>query len=170
MQGARKSPADLRRERRLRHKRPTHHLIAAPLWASYEANLGTLLRTCDATGSCLAVRKGRSSHAAIEHGNTLIRQPCIHTPTSPETWLQQQREAGNWILGVELADDATPLARLEPADRPTTIVLGHEHWGVPDEARPYLDEVVEIPMIGTGSSLNLAVAGSLVLYRLAGLS
>jgi len=28
---------------------------------------------------------------------------------------------------------------------------------------------VEIPIIGTGASLNVAVAGSLVLYRLAGL-
>jgi tRNA (guanosine-2'-O-)-methyltransferase len=27
---------------------------------------------------------------------------------------------------------------------------------------------VEIPVIGTGASLNVAVAGSLVLYRLAG--
>jgi hypothetical protein len=32
------------------------------------------------------------------------------------------------------------------------------------------DDCVEIPMIGRGASLNVAVAGSLVLYRLAGLS
>ena len=32
-----------------------------------------------------------------------------------------------------------------------------------------LDRVVEIPMVGTGHSLNVAVAGSLVLYKLAGL-
>jgi len=31
-----------------------------------------------------------------------------------------------------------------------------------------LDVAVEIPMIGTGDSLNVAVAGSLVLYKLAG--
>jgi tRNA G18 (ribose-2'-O)-methylase SpoU len=29
-------------------------------------------------------------------------------------------------------------------------------------------DVVEIPMIGTGASLNVAVAGSLVLYKIAG--
>jgi tRNA (guanosine-2'-O-)-methyltransferase len=50
------------------------------------------------------------------------------------------------------------------------LLLGHEHHGVPDEAWPLLDEVIEIPMLGTGSSLNVAVAGSLALYRLAGLS
>jgi len=32
------------------------------------------------------------------------------------------------------------------------------------------DLCVEIPMVGTGASLNVAVAGSLVLYRLAGLA
>jgi hypothetical protein len=40
--------------------------------------------------------------------------------------------------------------------------------GMPAEALDLLDAAVEIPMIGTGASLNVAVAGSLVLYRLAG--
>jgi hypothetical protein len=31
-----------------------------------------------------------------------------------------------------------------------------------------IDVAVETPLIGTGASLNVAVAGSLVLYRLAG--
>jgi tRNA (guanosine-2'-O-)-methyltransferase len=43
----------------------------------------------------------------------------------------------------------------------------HERHGVPDEVWPLVDDLVEIPMIGTGSSLNVAVAGSLVRYRLA---
>lgn len=40
--------------------------------------------------------------------------------------------------------------------------------GIPPEAPDLLDIAVEIPVIGTGASLNAAVAGSLVLYRLAG--
>ncbi len=40
----------------------------------------------------------------------------------------------------------------------------------PDEAWPLLDEVVEIPMVGQGASLNVAITGSLVLHRLAGLA
>jgi tRNA (guanosine-2'-O-)-methyltransferase len=48
-------------------------------------------------------------------------------------------------------------------------VLGHEQTGIPPDALDLLDQAVEIPMIGTGASLNVAVAGSLVLYRLAGL-
>jgi tRNA (guanosine-2'-O-)-methyltransferase len=48
-------------------------------------------------------------------------------------------------------------------------VLGHEQTGIPPEAVELLDVAVEIPMVGSGASLNVAVAGSLVLYRLAGL-
>ena len=44
----------------------------------------------------------------------------------------------------------------------------HEQTGIPPEALDLLDVAVEIPMIGSGKSLNVAVAGSLVLYRLAG--
>jgi tRNA (guanosine-2'-O-)-methyltransferase len=41
---------------------------------------------------------------------------------------------------------------------------------VADEAWALLDLVVEVPMVGRGASLNVAVAGSLVLCRLAGLA
>jgi tRNA G18 (ribose-2'-O)-methylase SpoU len=49
------------------------------------------------------------------------------------------------------------------------VVLGNESDGIPYDALSILDTVVEIPMVGTGLSLNVAVAGSLVLYKLAGL-
>ena len=49
------------------------------------------------------------------------------------------------------------------------MLLGHERFGLPPEALDLVDGAVEIPMVGTGTSLNVAVAGSLVLYRLAGL-
>jgi tRNA G18 (ribose-2'-O)-methylase SpoU len=49
------------------------------------------------------------------------------------------------------------------------VVLGHERTGIPSEATALLDRAVEIPMVGTGHSVNVAVAGSLVAYKLAGL-
>ena len=61
------------------------------------------------------------------------------------------------------------LADLPMARGRTVEVLGHERSGIPPEALDLLDEVVEIPMIGTGASVNVAVAGSLVLYEPAGM-
>jgi tRNA G18 (ribose-2'-O)-methylase SpoU len=48
-------------------------------------------------------------------------------------------------------------------------VLGNEGSGIPPTALELLDIAVEIPMVGSGHSLNVAVAGSLVLYKAAGL-
>jgi len=106
---------------------------------------------------------------ALSRGNTLRRRSCVHwVSANPVSWLERQRSAGTAILGVELAEGAIRLADLPAARRRTIAVLGHEQDGIPPEALDLLDAAVEIPMIGTGYSLNVAVAGSLVLYRLAG--
>jgi tRNA (guanosine-2'-O-)-methyltransferase len=62
------------------------------------------------------------------------------------------------------------LAPVRQARSRSIILLGHEYFGLPQEVWPFLDQVVEIPMMGVGSSLNVAVAGSLVLYKVAGLA
>jgi tRNA G18 (ribose-2'-O)-methylase SpoU len=119
----------------------------------------------------MAVPDTEHYRTALERGDTLIRRPHIHWIKQPkDLWIEQERKRGSRIMAIELAEDATPLTRLEPARERTVVLLGHEHHGVPDELWPSIDEVVEIPMIGKGASLNVAVAGSLVLYRLAGLS
>ena len=108
---------------------------------------------------------------ALTIGDTLKRRPHIHfVKGSKVRWVEEQRRAGSRVLAVELADGAIPLPRLEPARDRTVLLLGHEHQGIPDEVWDLLDGTVEIPMVGIGHSLNVAVAGSLVLYRLAGLS
>jgi tRNA (guanosine-2'-O-)-methyltransferase len=162
-----------RRELQAARRRKSHpcwgHLIAAPLWPLHGVNLGTLLRTCDAVGACLAVPRFQWVDEALARGNTLRRPTCVHRIGDPLDWLAAEHSAGSYILGVELADEAIRLADLPTARRRTVAVLGHEHSGIPPEALDLLDACVEIPMLGTGLSLNVAVAGSLVLYRLAGL-
>ena len=159
---------ELEAARRRRSHRCWGHLIAAPLWPLHSANLGTLLRTCDAVGACLAVPPFRWVGEALARGNTLRRPACVHRVGDPLAWLAVEREAGSHVLGVELADEAVRLADLPAARRRTVAVLGHEQTGIPPDALDLLDAAVEIPMIGTGLSLNVAVAGSLVLYKLAG--
>jgi tRNA G18 (ribose-2'-O)-methylase SpoU len=172
MSGAKIKPSELRAQRRQSPHGCWDWLVVAPLWVAYDANLGTLLRTCDAIGACLAVpRTGHYRHA-LQLGDTLRgRRPCIHwVAPGKQPWLDQQRRAGKRLVAVELADGATSLTRLLPARVPTVLLLGHEHRGVPDEVLALVDECVEIPMVGWGASLNVAVAGSLVAYRLAGLA
>ena len=160
---------DIARQRRARGHPCWNHIIAAPLWPLHGANLGTLLRTCDAVGACLAVPRLPWVPEALARGNTLRRPACVHWAGRDACrWLAQQQSAGSRIVGIELADEAIRLADLPPARQRTIAVLGHEQTGIPPEAIGLLDVAVEIPMVGTGASLNVAVAGSLVLYRLAG--
>lgn len=120
----------------------------------------------------MAVPRTAHYRQALAVGDTLKnRRPCIHwVAPSKEVWLSTQRDQGRRLVAVELADGATPLPRLEPAREPTVLLLGHERHGVPDDVLAGVDECVEIPMVGWGASLNVAVAGSLVVYRLAGLA
>lgn len=172
MSGAKTTRADLRGQRRRGRHSCWDRLTVAPLWVAYDANLGTLLRTCDAVGACLAVPRTPHYRQALAKGDTLQgRRPCLHwVAPSKERWLEKQKDSGKRVVAVELAEGATPLSRLEPAAQSTVLLLGHEHHGIPDEVLEGVDECIEIPMVGWGASLNVAVAGSLVAYRLAGLS
>jgi tRNA (guanosine-2'-O-)-methyltransferase len=144
--------------------------VVAPLWPMHGINLGTLLRTCDAVGACMAVPRLPWVPEALARGNTLRRPACVHwVGRDVNAWLAEQRSGGSQIVGVELVEDATSLADLPVARARTVAVLGHEQSGIPAESLDQVDVFVEIPMLGTGASLNVAVAGSLVLYRLAGL-
>jgi tRNA (guanosine-2'-O-)-methyltransferase len=94
----------------------------------------------------MAVPHSDHYREALAVGDTprLARRPCIHwLDASKETWIARER---------------------------TLVLLGHEQHGVPEEVVAEADACVEIPMVGRGASLNVAVAGSLVLYRLAGLA
>jgi tRNA (guanosine-2'-O-)-methyltransferase len=147
--------------------------MVAPLWVAFQANLGTLLRTCDAVGACMAVPDTPHYRGALRRGDTLRlgHRPCIHwVRGGKDRWIEQQRAMGWRIVAVELAEGAVALPRLEPARQRTVVLLGHEWHGVPDATVATADACVEIPMVGTGASLNVAVAGSLVLYRLAGMA
>jgi tRNA (guanosine-2'-O-)-methyltransferase len=164
-----RSRRDITRQRRARSHPCWDHIIAAPLWPLHGVNLGTLLRTCDAVGACLAVPRLPWVPEALARGNTLRRPACVHWAGRDACrWLAEQRSAGTRIVGIELADEAIRLGDLPAARERTIAVLGHEQTGIPPEAIGLLDVAVEIPMVGTGASLNVAVAGSLVLYRLAG--
>ncbi|MET9199875.1 TrmH family RNA methyltransferase [Gordonia sp. NPDC003585] len=162
-------PDEIRKSRRSRSHSCWGHLILAPLWAQHGANLGTLLRTCDAVGACLAVPPHDWVPEALRRGNTVPGRSCIHRTGNPRRWLARERETGSHLLGVELAEGALRLADLPPARRRTVVVLGHERGGIPEDIIDELDAVVEIPMIGRGASLNVAVAGSLVAYKLSGM-
>jgi tRNA (guanosine-2'-O-)-methyltransferase len=49
------------------------------------------------------------------------------------------------------------------------VLLGTNATGVPNDLVDSANDCSEIPMVGQGASLSVALAGSLLLYRLAAL-
>ncbi len=62
---------------------------------------------------------------------------------------------------------ARRLGRLSPGEltRPALLMLGGERKGLTDEQRSMCDRIVRIPMVEGMDSLNVAVAGSLLMYE-----
>lgn len=167
MEAQSKTTAELRLERR-RTPTTTSDLIIACLWPKRGDNLGTTLRTCDAVDARMVVPDNEPSRRAVRMGNTIgVHNSPVDFIVEPLAWLAHASQRARTIA-VELAHDATPLRVLEPVAGPTLVVVGHESQGIPDEALRLCDEVVEIPMVGVGNSLNVSVAAALVLYKLRG--
>jgi tRNA (guanosine-2'-O-)-methyltransferase len=118
----------------------------------------------------MAVPETDHYRQALKIGDTLSSPPCLHWVPSKLGWIDRQQKQGAHIIGVELVEDSISLAQLRQTTVKSIILLGHERSGLPLDVWPFLDQVVEIPMMGVGRSLNVAVAGYLVLYKLAGLS
>jgi RNA methyltransferase, TrmH family len=77
--------------------------------------------------------------------------------------LTVMRDEGLDIVG---ADAGAPEAfdRVDLTRR-LALVLGNEAWGLPAGAQELLDEKVGIPMPGPAESLNVGIAGSILLFE-----
>ena len=74
------------------------------------------------------------------------------------------RAGGYRVVGLELAQGATPLPELAlPAA--VCLVVGHEDRGLSPAALTACDDVAYIPQLGRVGSLNVAVATAVALYE-----
>lgn len=82
-------------------------------------------------------------------------------------WVDALRTAGTGVRVVGTDENgAVPVTRSDLTG-PTVVVVGNETTGLSRAWREACDHLVRIPMVGSASSLNAAVAGSVVLYEAA---
>jgi len=74
------------------------------------------------------------------------------------------KELGVRVVALETGEDAVPYDEFAYAF-PLCIVVGHEVDGISRHVLALADDVVTIPMLGTKSSLNVAVAYGVALYE-----
>jgi TrmH family RNA methyltransferase len=131
-------------------------------------NLGTLIRTADAVGVQAVI----------------LLEPCVD-PFDPKTVRATMGSLFTVPLAriknlVELAPRLTELGyRLVGADAaqgqtawqsdlltgPVALALGNEARGLSPELHPHLADYVSLPLLGQAESLNVAVAGGVLMYE-----
>jgi len=77
--------------------------------------------------------------------------------------LKKLRETGYNIVALEKNADSQNIFDWQPVF-PLALVVGNEKTGVEKRLLKYCDAVVEIPMLGKKSSLNVSVAAGVAMY------
>ncbi len=135
--------------------------------ATQPRNLGMLARSIDAFGGAGLVVTGHAAdpydpQAVRASTGSLLSVPVLRAegPEQVQAWF----ERGPWQY---VGTDETGERELRELDlvRPTVIVLGNETRGMSSAWWDACDTTVALPIVGTASSLNVAVTGSIVLHE-----
>jgi TrmH family RNA methyltransferase len=135
-------------------------------------NLGTLIRSCDAFGLAGLVVTGHGvdvyDPATITSSRgSLFALPVVQAASHADVlaWIGSARAALGRCDLVGADEQGTADIASHDFSAPTVLVLGNETHGLSRAYRDACDVLVRIPMTGSASSLNVAVAGSIVLYE-----
>ena len=128
-------------------------------------NFGTLLRTSAAIGAAGFILLGQhiDPYEPVVVRATmgaLFKQTLVRTNVERfRRWIQTHHLS---VIGAS-PDGVVEYDQVRYT-RPTVLLLGNERSGLTHEQRSLCQHIVRIPMVAGSDSLNLAVAGSLLLY------
>jgi len=130
-------------------------------------NLGTLIRTADATGAqavvliepCVDPFDPKTVRSTM---GSLFTVPLVRTKDVNElhAWLKR---AGRHAVGADVVD--RPVWNTDALAGRVGLFLGNEARGLSEDVRQVMDTFVGLPMAGSAESLNVAVAGGVLLYE-----
>jgi 23S rRNA (guanosine2251-2'-O)-methyltransferase len=130
-------------------------------------NLGAIVRTAHAVGAAAVVVGERRSAPLTETVSRAAAGALEHLPVARVTnisrALEELKQAGYWIYGLD-ERGATAYDKVDFAAR-TVLVLGAEGAGLHENVRKHCDLLLQIPMAGAVSSLNVSVAAGVVLFE-----
>ncbi|MFC4025688.1 23S rRNA (guanosine(2251)-2'-O)-methyltransferase RlmB [Oceanobacillus longus] len=130
-------------------------------------NLGSILRTADATGAHGVIIPKRRSVGLTATVAKTAAGAMEHIPVARVTnianTIDELKERNVWVVGTEA--QATEDFRKLDGHLPIALVIGNEGKGISRLVRKKCDWTVSLPMKGEVSSLNASVACSLLLYE-----
>jgi TrmH family RNA methyltransferase len=131
-------------------------------------NIGTIIRTVDATGASgllLLENSADPTHPSSVRASmgALFWYPVVKASFAEFTvWARQQRYH---IYGTS-AHSSLDYREVSSYKTPLILLLGSEREGLTTEQASICDQMIRMPMKGRVSSLNLAVAAGVMLYSI----
>ena len=128
-------------------------------------NLGSILRTCDATGvDAVIIPKRRATGLTSVVAKTSTGA-IDYVPVARVNNLVQitkmLKKRGYWIFGTAMKGEDY---RKWNANGKTVLVIGNEGKGISPLLLKQMDQTLTIPMVGHVQSLNASVATGVLLY------
>jgi tRNA G18 (ribose-2'-O)-methylase SpoU len=76
------------------------------------------------------------------------------------------KQEGYDIIALEINKQSVPYYKIKKIKKKTALVVGHEVKGLPQSVLAKCDKIVDIPMRGQKTSLNVSVAFGIVAFSL----
>ncbi len=130
-------------------------------------NLGTIIRTADASGASGVILVGEctdpfSLETVRATMGSVFAMPLIRA--SAEEFLAWKKKAGVRVVATHLAG-AVDYRTIDYKKKPVVLLMGNEQSGLPDALAREADALARIPQAGRADSLNLAVATGVMLFE-----
>ncbi|MBU3702575.1 MAG: RNA methyltransferase, partial [Acidimicrobiia bacterium] len=132
-------------------------------------NVGTLVRTAEAAGAAGVVVTGSSADpfgpkAVRASAGSAARVPIAEVAVMADV-LQAATSAARRTVATVVAGGSAP-ETIDLAD-PVCLLLGSEAHGLDDATVAACTTSVTVPMAGAVESVNVAIAGAVVLFEIA---
>lgn len=131
-------------------------------------NLGACLRTADGAGVHLVITPkdnavGITPVVRKVASGAAETVPLVQVTNLART-LRALQDMGVWLVGADASPESASIYDTDLSS-PIALVMGAEGRGLRQKTRGLCDFVVEIPMAGSVSSLNVSVATGVLLYE-----
>lgn len=130
-------------------------------------NAGTLIRCADAAGASGVVFSGGSVDIYNPKTVRATMGSLFHLPIYTDRdgdFIDKMKKASYRVISGALTHDAKDYRQVS-YPKNTVIVVGNEANGISEDTLAKSDDTVIIPIVGKAESLNVAVAGSILMYE-----
>ncbi len=131
-------------------------------------NLGALIRSCEIFDVCGIIIPERSSvrvnETVVKTSTGAIEYVDIVKVKNISEAIVQLKKLDFWVYGAEAS--GKKYYHEENYPKNTALVLGSEGFGIRKKVKDYCDILIKIPVFGKINSLNVSVAGGILLSEI----